>query len=63
MKNTKNTILTTLATAIVIVLVILGIVGIGFLVVKSVVGFIFRFVIIFAVLCYKEYRKNHKKNF
>lgn len=59
----KNTILTTLVTAIVIIFIIMGIVGIGFLVAKSIVGFIIRFVLIFAVLCYKEYRKNHKKNF
>ena len=59
----KNTILTTLVTAIVIIFIIMGIVGIGFLVAKSIVGFIIRFVLIFAILCYKEYRKNHKKNF
>lgn len=59
----KNTILTTLVTAIIIIFIIMGIVGIGFLVAKSIIGFIIRFVLIFAVLCYKEYRKNHKKNF
>ena len=60
MKNTKNTILTAIVTILVIAVIVLGFVGIGFVVIKNIVSFLIRFVLIFAILCYKEYRKNHR---
>lgn len=63
MKNTKNAILTTIVTILVIAVIAFVIIGIGFVMIKSIVAFLIRFVLIFAILCYKEYRKNHKKNF